>query len=1197
MDDDLEHHHFDDSPVDWMRAIAAALVTHTQLSEAAANSLSEAFPGVQELRLVLANGEQEVLECFSLIEGGEPNRRPLVCSFVLPPGEGSAAYEAMRLQSVIELDEATPDKDNLADWQYLVARHGIEWMLAAPLACKDSCAALSLVGAVLAGGVGAQPALSHAWLQEWSAEMAKTLAHASVQLMETSLDMLHAIFPPPALAQLLYNAVQSDQPSQAAALALASAGAAGTAGNPLQLRPGSQLPDGYSQLVFGSNPSTPQGLRTGSSQLLEDAQTSPFAALVAANNGELAPQSPLASLEMLPGGVSDARFNSLRLSAESLSSSQQGLGGGPGSAGGSAGGSTNLAGAAFNPFSAGGWGPVTASGGAGDPRRSPSVASHCSMARQASIASSAAAALLRQASLQSDTSFLFEDADSSKVMSPHGSEVAGFEDLLREDMAAHIQRRASADFAAQTPPQGSGMQHDSATSMDWLQAQRSNPPSPPPLGLPQGLPEGSPPPTGAAALASARRTPGQAAAAGAQAVSPREAQQGTQREGRESAPAVTAAAVAERLRPHKHQPQPQPASAPVSGAGSGATTSGAANSPILSPRLTSAPSRFSQQAQRDAQQALQAPRQQGQEQGKMSPTSWGPPLEQLPADSLGATASGRTLLLTPGLGSVAVAAAVAKMKEHAEKVAAAEGAGPGADCPASQDSFTPFADFKPGGEQQGEWGSQGGDNSGGDACSAGASPDPGQSPQGSPHAGTDSSNPGSRGSARQARQSASGSGGANGRSVSPSKASLRAEQQAQPQQLRPPVAGFGPRLAHRLEAIVEGSSSVESSGRLSSSPLPSFGSLITGSSLGAPGQGNGNNNPPQERLERVVEGPTSGEEASSPRTSSQRSSAEHPTSGGPPASAAAAAAAGTADVSQAPVGVPRHARDPGLQFQPLPAAAKPSSAPQLRQQPQPSRAPRGRSSGSRNGGTSSSRARSDGKLPGSSSSASAAPADVQQRWDLTFADPEREAGYKAWAAPRALAHDRLMGWTYAVVGAATLLGLLCRGMASRELLALHVIGSALYLLPGLAANISPRLWSAQRNYWLAGSRLVSTALYAAQLATTCSAEGPAVLGLLGESPTLCLLWRTGVSCMLMGALRLLLPLTIHVPVQLLSLWISTATLGLLSGHSSYTDCDDTDLPSALTLQGLLGFALPTLLVYLREARERQLFLGGKGRKE
>ena len=81
------------------------------------------------------------------------------------------------------------------------------------------------------------------------------------------------------------------------------------------------------------------------------------------------------------------------------------------------------------------------------------------------------------------------------------------------------------------------------------------------------------------------------------------------------------------------------------------------------------------------------------------------------------------------------------------------------------------------------------------------------------------------------------------------------------------------------------------------------------------------------------------------------------------------------------------------------------------------------------------------------------------------------------------------------------------GNEPRSLLVCPLAGSALYLLPGLAANISPRLWAAQRNYWLAGSRLVSMALSATQLATSCSAEGPAALGLLGESPMLCLLWK------------------------------------------------------------------------------------------
>lgn len=77
----------------------------------------------------------------------------------------------------------------------------------------------------------------------------------------------------------------------------------------------------------------------------------------------------------------------------------------------------------------GGTGLLVGSGAAlpGSAARSASVSSHCSLARQASIASSAAAALLRQASLQSDVSFLFDDADSNLVASPHSSEVEGFE--------------------------------------------------------------------------------------------------------------------------------------------------------------------------------------------------------------------------------------------------------------------------------------------------------------------------------------------------------------------------------------------------------------------------------------------------------------------------------------------------------------------------------------------------------------------------------------------------------------------------------------------------------------------------------------------------------------------------------------------------------------------------------------------------
>lgn len=55
--------------------------------------------------------------------------------------------------------------------------------MAVPLSCPDNHA-ISLVGAVLAAGGGPRPTVSPSWLREWACEMAKTLAHASVQLME-----------------------------------------------------------------------------------------------------------------------------------------------------------------------------------------------------------------------------------------------------------------------------------------------------------------------------------------------------------------------------------------------------------------------------------------------------------------------------------------------------------------------------------------------------------------------------------------------------------------------------------------------------------------------------------------------------------------------------------------------------------------------------------------------------------------------------------------------------------------------------------------------------------------------------------------------------------------------------------------------------------------------------------------------------
>lgn len=154
--------------------------------------------------------------------------------------------------------------------------------------------------------------------------------------------------------------------------------------------------------------------------------------------------------------------------------------------------------------------------------------------------------------------------------------------------------------------------------------------------------------------------------------------------------------------------------------------------------------------------------------------------------------------------------------------------------------------------------------------------------------------------------------------------------------------------------------------------------------------------------------------------------------------------------------------------------------------------------------------------------------------------------------------------------------------------------------------------------------------------------GPAS-GSQAPAPVLCMLWRTFVPCMVMGALRQvlpralgplcsparpgtrvhtlqpalclpshaskptfsrplapacasrlrrrhLLPFAAHVPVQLLSLWVGTATLGLLGSQAG--PCRSAlPMPAGLAGQVLLGFALPTLLVYLHEREERRLFWG------
>ncbi len=45
-----------------------------------------------------------------MVEGGQVNRRPLVCNCCLPPRGGSAAYECMRRCAAVEVDSSTAER-------------------------------------------------------------------------------------------------------------------------------------------------------------------------------------------------------------------------------------------------------------------------------------------------------------------------------------------------------------------------------------------------------------------------------------------------------------------------------------------------------------------------------------------------------------------------------------------------------------------------------------------------------------------------------------------------------------------------------------------------------------------------------------------------------------------------------------------------------------------------------------------------------------------------------------------------------------------------------------------------------------------------------------------------------------------------------------------------------------------------------
>lgn len=182
---------------------------------------------------MLAQGSpDDGLECFELIKDGAVNTGPLASTPFFARQQPSAVQRCLQRHALVHMDGTTPDRcvegprlyssnaevgvtgrlrnaasgtfapaaelivdpstppappcsDILADWRQLRAECGIDWLLAAPLACTPGGHHGSrLLGAVLVAGRGGAPSVDERWLEDWAGEMASNIYHASVQLME-----------------------------------------------------------------------------------------------------------------------------------------------------------------------------------------------------------------------------------------------------------------------------------------------------------------------------------------------------------------------------------------------------------------------------------------------------------------------------------------------------------------------------------------------------------------------------------------------------------------------------------------------------------------------------------------------------------------------------------------------------------------------------------------------------------------------------------------------------------------------------------------------------------------------------------------------------------------------------------------------------------------------------------------------------
>jgi hypothetical protein len=358
---------------------------------------------------------------------------------------------------------ASTGADERVDWEEMKTL-GCDWALAAPLACT-SPRCERLLGAVLISGKSTSssfpgsasgqigPSINPEWLKEWSCELAQGIAHASVSVMESSLDMLRLLYPPKIVEALVYNAIapggHPDEAERVAELLDFATAAQRDTEDDVNVDVSTAAVSACTFDFSPSDPITTSGIRgqdVFEDPILASTETeessSPRKSLVRTVNARNLPRMhytyPTTAGSAAGAAPGQSRgFSPIEHSPFAALSAKT----------------------PFSPTSAALPGRTTTS--AGGERGAPSTTGTTSertstdsyegrgeafglrpTSRLLSSPSHMAAAVLRQASLQSRQSLINSNEELAS-MSPANSEVEGYEDLLSEDATARAMKRPS----------------------------------------------------------------------------------------------------------------------------------------------------------------------------------------------------------------------------------------------------------------------------------------------------------------------------------------------------------------------------------------------------------------------------------------------------------------------------------------------------------------------------------------------------------------------------------------------------------------------------------------------------------------------------------------------------------------------------------------------------------------------------------